>query len=120
MLNSLLNGFINNELLHTIVLWLLFSYLIGVTFLPLLVQDILIGAMPDRWSYGIWKKQFWPVVNFVLFIGIFAWILFKLLWYVVKRVIWNMIYPVDYEKYYREIEVPKKYRLPEHLRDKEK
>lgn len=117
MIHACLNSFINNTMFHTILLLFGFSYALGVTFLPLLVQDVLIGAMPDRWSYGIWRKQFWPVVNFILFTGIFIWVLFKLIWYVVKRVVWNIIYPMDYEKYYKEIVVPEKYKLPKHLRD---
>ena len=124
MINFIMNNltnyfqiFIANELLHSIILLGGFSYAIGVIFLPLLVQDILIGAMPDKWSYRIWRMQFWPIVNCVLFITIFAYIIFKMLWWPVKRIMWNIIYMVDYENYYKEIIVPKKYKLPKKFKE---
>lgn len=116
MLHTLAQEFLQDELFHTVVLLGGFSYVIGVMFLPLLVQDILIGAIPTVWSSRIWRCQFCPVINFVLFISIFAWVLFKMLWWCVKRIIWNVIHLTDYEKYYKEINVPKKYKLPDRFK----
>jgi predicted membrane protein len=113
MVNNFIQFFLSNELFHTVVLLGGFSYAIGVIFLPLLVQDILIGAISHKWSSRIWKCQFYPIINFILFICIFILILFKLIWWCVKRIVWNVIHLADYDKYYKEIIVPKKYKLPE-------
>ena len=109
------NYFMAYEWIQAVILLGGFSYAVGVIFLPLLVQDILIGAISHKASERIWKCQFIPIVNFILFVSIFVWIIFKLIWWCVKRIVWNIIHLADYEKYYKEIVIPKKYKLPKHL-----